>query len=201
MIKTVIFDIGGVITHTDFEATYRNFGSRIGVSPDLVLKYCHENFKQLILGSLSFEDFCSEMRKSGADASLDLKQVLIEEMSKVRKIDEAVLETIRLLRKNYSVGTLTNLTESRFITDEATGLYTHFDYRVLSYVEHMEKPNPTFYQIALDRAGVMAEEAVFVDDTEKCILAAQSMGMKTVHFADNVQLVEELGKCGVVINT
>ncbi len=83
--------------------------------------------------------------------------------------------------------------------DQDLKLYDHFDYSVLSCKEHLKKPDPEFYKIALAKADVRPEEAVFIDDKEKCITAARELGMKGILYSGNAKLVEELEKVGVFV--
>lgn len=57
MIKTVIFDIGGVIKKTNFKAIYSGFAERIGISPEIVNNYHKEKMADILLGNISLEQF------------------------------------------------------------------------------------------------------------------------------------------------
>lgn len=47
-------------------------------------------------------------------------------------------------------------------------------------VRTFRKPDPKFFQLALDRLGVKAEETVFLDDIGHNLAAAAKMGIKTI---------------------
>lgn len=51
---------------------------------------------------------------------------------------------------------------------------------VQSALEGVKKPDAAIYQRTLDRLGVRAEEAVFLDDIGSNVKKAAEMGMKTV---------------------
>ena len=80
-------------------------------------------------------------------------------------------------------------------------IYLHFDYTVLSCVEHLKKPDPAFYRIALARADAQPDEAIFIDDREEPVAAAEQMGIKGIlyHYPENDALVRELKASGVEI--
>ncbi|KAL8281288.1 hypothetical protein RQP46_006322 [Phenoliferia psychrophenolica] len=59
-------------------------------------------------------------------------------------------------------------------------LRTMFDEFVESALVGMRKPDPRFYQVALDRLGVKANEAVFLDDIGHNLVAARKLGMITI---------------------
>ena len=200
MIKTIIFDIGGVVTSMNFDLLYANFAKRIGIDPQIVIKYHEVNMKDLILGKISFNDFCKEMVKVGGNTSLDFIEIWIEEANKIRVINHELLNIISSLRREYSVGVLSNLTESRYILDKSIGLYDNFDYSILSFKEHKEKPDLEFYKIIFGKVPVKPEEVIFIDDMEKNLIPASGLGMKTILYRDNIQLVEGLSKLGIHLN-
>ena len=199
MIKTIIFDIGGVVTHTDFKAIYSNFAHRIGVTPEFVVEYHKIHLADLLLGNITAEKFWQDMRDAGANTKLDFEKIWVEEGVRNREVNQGLLDIIAKLRKHYSVGTLTNLTASRLLIDQEMDLYSHFDYAVLSCVEHLKKPDPAFYRLALSRAEAKPEEAIFIDDKEEPVAGAESVGIKGVlyHYPDNAALEVRLKEIGV----
>lgn len=201
MIKTIIFDIGEVITRTNFKAIYSNFAARVGLAPEFVINYHKEKIDDLLLGNITLEKFWSDMRRAGANPKLDLQQIWIEEGIKNREINHQLLNIILKLRNNYSIGVLTNLTHSRKIIDEEMDLYSSFDYAVLSCDEHLQKPDPEFYKIVLRAASAKPEDAIFVDDKAKCIAGAEQVGIKGVVYAwpNNTKLIKNFKQLGVVI--
>ena len=55
------------------------------------------------------------------------------------------------------------------------------------------KPDPKFFQLALDRLGIKAEETVFLDDIGHNLAAAAKMGIKTIRECSRVlQIYERL---------
>jgi HAD superfamily hydrolase (TIGR01509 family) len=113
-----------------------------------------------------------------------------------------LLDIIKKLREKYLVGALTNLTASRRIIDEYIGMYSHFDYVFLSCEEHLKKPDPRFYALALAKADATPEEAIFIDDQKKCTIGAEAIGIKSILYAypDNEELVENLRRLDVVVD-
>lgn len=69
-----------------------------------------------------------------------------------------------------------------------------FDTVVISAEVRVMKPEAKIYSIALEQAGVKAEEAVFVDDVQANIDACQNIGMKGVLFRDPQKAKDELRK-------
>ena len=72
-----------------------------------------------------------------------------------------------------------------------------FDEVVLSADHGVRKPDPVIFRLVLDRLGLSAEECLFVDDSEENLVAAQQLGIGTLHALDervaSVQLRAVLG--------
>jgi 2-haloacid dehalogenase len=69
---------------------------------------------------------------------------------------------------------------------------------VVSGVEKLVKPDAAIYRLALDRFGLRAEEAVFVDDNEANIAGAAALGLHALHFTGEPKLRGELRALGLL---
>ena len=58
------------------------------------------------------------------------------------------------------------------------------------------KPDPHIYRLALERAGVSAEHAVYVDDRPEMVEGGRSLGITAVRFENSKQLEQDLAKDG-----
>ena len=63
---------------------------------------------------------------------------------------------------------------------------------VISGVEHVMKPDPRIFELALQRFGIKAEETVFVDDNPKNVAAANALGITGILFEGKEKLEKEL---------
>jgi 2-haloacid dehalogenase len=101
--------------------------------------------------------------------------------------------------KQYKIYALTNWSAETFPVALARYDFLNwFDGIVVSGAEKMRKPTPAFYQILLDRHNVKPEEALFIDDNYRNILAAEKMGIKSIHFTSALELKEKLSEMGVL---
>ena len=69
-----------------------------------------------------------------------------------------------------------------------------FDGRVVSGEEKIRKPFPGFYRILLNRYNVNPGEALFIDESLRNVEAAESLGIKSIHFQNSNALEAELLK-------
>ena len=71
-------------------------------------------------------------------------------------------------------------------------MFDRFRAIVVSGDEKLVKPDPAIDRLALDRFGLRAEEAVFVDDNAANIAAAAALGIHAILFTDEPGLRREL---------
>ena len=69
-------------------------------------------------------------------------------------------------------------------------LADYFDVVIVSYEVGFTKPDSRIYELCLNRLGVAAEDAVFVDDRVPNVEAAQKMGISTVWFRGDESVAE-----------
>lgn len=69
---------------------------------------------------------------------------------------------------------------------------------VISGAEKLMKPDPAIYQLALARFGLSAHEAIFVDDREENVAAAQALGIAAHRFRDTPGWRAELAALGLI---
>ena len=67
-----------------------------------------------------------------------------------------------------------------------------FDVVVDSAFVGTRKPEPRIYELTLERLGVTAEQAVFIDDIEVNCDAARALGIRSVWFRSTDQAIAEI---------
>ncbi len=111
--------------------------------------------------------------------------------------------TVEILRqlardKRYRLLALSNWSSETFSHAlERFDFLELFEVILVSGEEKMIKPDPKFYQLLETRHLVKLNEAVFIDDVQKNIEAAKSMGFKTVRFENPDQLRQELTELNI----
>jgi len=71
-------------------------------------------------------------------------------------------------------------------------LPTLFDAVVISCEERLAKPEPEIYRVVLDRLGVPAFAALFVDDRAENIDVARELGLRTMLFTGDVHALRAM---------
>jgi epoxide hydrolase-like predicted phosphatase len=193
-IRAVIFDMGGVINRSMDETPRRLLAERLGVPVDSLYKlvFDSESARRASVGEISVIDHWQAVQ-----AALNVPPA---EMGGVQaqfwqgdQVDYALVDYIRSLRGRYKVAMLSNAWDDlRTVLSERWKIADAFDEIIISAEVRLAKPDARIYQLALERLGVSAGEAVFVDDFSRNIAAAQELGLHTVHFHSPEQARAEL---------
>ncbi len=69
---------------------------------------------------------------------------------------------------------------------------------VVSGEERLVKPDPAIYRLALDRFGLVPEDAIFIDDRSDNVRAAEALGIRAHLFDGAVALRAELEALGLL---
>jgi len=112
------------------------------------------------------------------------------------RVIEGVFEVLETMRKDgYRIAMIANGDSAGARNIIATcGLEDYFDVIVISEEVGIEKPDKQVFQVALDKLGVEAENAVMVGNRiDADIVGANRIGMKSVWFRWNDRYEEIIG--------
>lgn len=205
MKKAVLWDFGGVILSSPFEA-FRHYERQRGLPVDFIRAVNatnpHDNAWALLERSeISIDEFDvlfateSEIlghRVPGADVLALLGGEIRPEM--VAALD-------RVKADGHRVACLTNNVIGGKEIDAAIDgraaqiaeVMRRFDVVVESSVVGVRKPEPRFYELACELLMVQPEECVFLDDLGVNLKPAAAMGMTTIKVVEPAQAIAELG--------
>lgn len=199
MINTVIFDIGRVLAGYGWEKylrgiapeeeAYRAVEQAVFLSPDW-----EEHDKGLLTEEEEIRDFISNAPKY----EKEIRQTYENLGECVWKLDYALPWVRELKSRGFRVFALSNW--PKHIYDQRKDKLDFLDLMdgyILSYQEHVIKPDPAVFRLLLERYRIEPEKAVFIDDTLKNIEAAERLGIHGIHFRSLEQAKEELEKLGV----
>lgn len=101
---------------------------------------------------------------------------------------DGITPVLQDLKQDFRLGIIANQHPPVAQAIADYGIAGLFDVVVISETVRLFKPDPAIFQYALDQAGVLPGEAVFVGDRpDNDILPAKKLGMKTVRFKRGVQ--------------
>lgn len=204
-IKTVIFDIGGVLVDLYRERCIEAF-RRIGYprAEEMIGLYCpSDTFMKLEKGEMSGEELAEFVRQDSGNPAITyndvrdayvafLGEIPVKKLRMIRRLREAGYKTLALSNINEYV--MPYLREVLFRADGLT-MEDYFDHAFLSYEMGLLKPDPAIFEALIKESGINPEEALFIDDSERNIEAARALGFAVYMPApeeDFTPLLEEL---------
>jgi putative hydrolase of the HAD superfamily len=132
-------------------------------------------------GRINGGAFYEELRKRmGLSLSLERFRDLWNDIFWENPGMEAILETLHPGARLVLVSN-TNAWHLEHVRDRYS-LLDHFDAMVLSYEIGVRKPDPRFFQAALDAAGTEPRRCLYFDDLEANVEAASRLGIPSVLF-------------------
>lgn len=200
MIRVLFFDIGNVLLPFDPWIPLRRLAGNSPYSPeelgDLLSRW--GRVADFECGRLSSEEFFRETH-----SYLKLDGLSQEQFVKIWSgifLDRMLVrpETLRSLKQKYRLALISNTNPMHFrFAQEKYPALAEFDDAILSFRVGMMKPALSIFEEAVARSGCAPEETFFIDDIEANVRAARSVGIPSVRFESEEQLLAEFKKRGI----
>ena len=201
MIKTIVFDLGGVVFAQNYEKAVSHFEEiGVGDAQRLLDPFAQAGFfGDLESGRITADEYRRELSKL-AGRELTVKDCVYAWTGYVDHLPKRNLEALRRLRNEGNRLVLLSNTNpfmmmwamSPEFDGEGHSLRDYFDACYLSYECRLMKPDPAIFQLMLTREGIRPEETLFLDDSERNIEAARALGIQTICPKDNADWTAEL---------
>ncbi len=188
MIKTIIFDLGGVILTIDQEEALRRFAA-LGLKDATTWldPYTQKGiFGDLESGKITAEDFRRELSNIiGREVTMPECEYAWQGYAK--DLPQRNLDILLKLRQEgYRVVLLSNTNPcmmawamSPAFDGKGHPLSHYFDACYLSYQLKVMKPDETFFRRVLMEEQAIPDECLFVDDGPRNVAAANELGINT----------------------
>ena len=197
MITSVLFDFGGVVLSSPFDA-FNAFEEANGLPPDFIRTINTNNpddnawakFERRDVDPTEFDELFAQESEAaghriGGATILELihGKIRPEMVEAIRRVTAAGLRTACLTN---------NFRPSSESPPEILEVMALFDEVVESSKVGIRKPEVRFYEIALEKLGIDAAEAVFLDDLGINLKPARAMGMTTIKVLNADQALTDL---------
>jgi 2-haloacid dehalogenase len=198
-IKTVVFDIGGVLIDWNPRHLYRKIFSSEEEMEWFLSEICTYEWNVQQDGGKLFSDATAELsaRFPGYSDKIALYYDRWEEM-----LGGELKDTVKIFNELKSAGiplyALSNWSHEAFpVAYERYGFMKQFDGIVVSGYEKLLKPDHAIYQVLMSRYNINPVESVYIDDNKANAEAAAELGFYSVHFQSADQLRQELRSLGL----
>jgi len=201
MIKTIFFDIGGVLIDIHPERTYQYLSDSADVEVSMVKESfpwdAHDQYER---GIMNNEDWFITYKESLPQPCCLKRSDFWNAWKLLLGEEKNTVNILEALNKQYSIWLLSN-TNPKHIQDEIEKRYLFpslVNGAVYSFDVGVRKPEKEIYKIAMQRANANPQECLFIDDLLENIQAAKQIGIEGVHFISSEQLKQELVHLGII---
>jgi putative hydrolase of the HAD superfamily len=196
--KAIIWDFGGVITSSPFEA-FNKFEEANGLPKDIIRTINSENsdmnaWAQFESNSITIDQFNDLFLKEAKAKGFDIKGRDIIKLLK-GSIRENMVSFLRELKSDFKLGCITNNVKpsSEENTDNETKeAMSIFDHVIESSIVGIRKPNPEIYMMSCDALNVSPDQCIYLDDLGINLKPARELGMTTIKVIQPEDAIQEV---------
>jgi putative hydrolase of the HAD superfamily len=197
--EVIIYDLGNVIlpfNHYRIAEKLSRFSQRKEFQdPPKIFSYLFDFEKGAVngyeVGKVSSLEFFQSL-KEFLQLSLSFKE-FVPIWDDIFLENQEVSQIILSQKGRWKLGLLSNTNPLHFdYILSKFPIVRVFDQWILSHEVGFKKPAVKIYQKAIEWASVEPQKIIFIDDMEKHVEVAVSLGMQGIHFISAKQLKEEL---------
>jgi putative hydrolase of the HAD superfamily len=207
MLKAVLWDFGGVITTSPFEA-FNRYEAERGLPENFIRTVNATNpdsnaWAQFESSQVSLQEFDQLFAEETELAGHRVPGAEILQLLSGRVRPEMV-RALKLIKRRYRIACLTNnvkgagegpgMSRNADLAAQVAEVMELFDFVIQSSQVGFRKPDRRFYELACEQAGIEACEAVFLDDLGINLKPAKAMGMTTIKVHSAEQALDELSE-------
>lgn len=183
MLKTILFDFGGVIADEGFRDGLMETANRNGLDPENFYRHADDLIYRsgYLTGNAGERDYWSALREKARIRGTDkeLREAILARFT-VRPEMTACVDLLR--SKEFSVVMLSDQTNWLDDINAREDLFRHFDAVYNSFHTHLSKRDQSTFGNICGLLGVKPGEALFIDDNKQHIQRASAAGLTTIHF-------------------
>ena len=203
-IQAVIWDFGGVLTSSPFDA-FNRYEAEHGLPENFIRSINATNpetnaWAQIESSAISLEKFDRLFEEESRERGYPVPGRRVIEMLS-GALRPRMVEALRRCKEAFSVACITNnmktglgpsMAGSSARKEETDRVMALFDLIVESSVEGIRKPDPRIYELTCERLDVSPAACVFLDDLGINLKPARALGMHTIKVLSEDQAIADL---------
>ena len=195
-IKNILFDLGGVLFHIDYQRTIDAFKSLGKADFERFFTQDQQNtlFDYFETGKISSKSFVEGLQLFLPNCG---KEVIVKAWNAMLLgLPTKHLILLEELSKQYRLFLLSNANKIHidFVNNHLSKKHNiesidgYFEKAYYSHLIGMRKPHPSTFRWVLNDARIKAGETLFIEDTRQHIEGAKEAGLQTLHIKSNYDL-------------
>jgi len=208
-IKTIIFDVGGVLQLTNYDDVGKGGHHIIGVHQYMAKKFKKDldswfdsidtPYGKSMDGKISRKKAISDLAKNLNTSKEKFIKIFYKAYKKYFKKNKKLYRVaFKLKKKGYNIGILS---DQWYLSKDI--LASKKDMKgfapvIISCDVGMRKPNPKIYKMLIKKCGCRVEEILFIDNRDWNLKPARKIGINAILYKDNKELIKELKKLRIL---
>ncbi len=199
MIKAIIFDLGGVCFEIDWvrinDEMFKKFNITTLIKSggnDKVLSY----YKEALEGKRPAEDMFQELNKDNKNLG-EIVKFYKEMYKKHKKHSKEIYDLIKKLKDKFVLVCLSDTNAVHLEAHQEQGTIRDFHRVFTSFQIGSIKRDANTFKKVIESLSVRPEEVIFIDDNEKNIAVAKSLGINVIRYVSYEGLVSDLKAYGI----
>jgi len=201
MIKDIFFDIGNVLIDIYPEDCIQYWADSADLTKDeIICSFSNNLHNSYEVGKVSNDNFYLSFKNSlPQPCCLKENDFWIGWEKLLGKEKIVTIEILKSLSVNYKVWLLSNTNPKHINKLKLSSSFFEFiKGAIYSYEVGRRKPDPIIFKDAEKLSGVIASEALFIDDLIENIQAAKKFGWKVIHYKNDNLLKEQLSSLDII---
>ena len=198
-IDTVVFDIGNVLTDFAWDKflVFKGYDDKMVERIAKATVYS-DDWVEYDKGNLTNEEIIARFVENDPEIRSEIEESFKNIDGIILKREKTIPWIRALKAAGYKVLYLSNFSKQALEgCPDAMAFLDETDGGILSFREHVVKPDPAIYNLLVSRYNLTPSKTVFIDDTPVNIEAAKNLGWKGIIYRDYNQVVDELATLGV----
>ena len=203
-IQAVIWDFGGVLTSSPFDA-FNRYEAEHGLPEDFIRSINATNpesnaWARFESSTVTLEEFDRLFEAESRTRGYPVPGRRVVEMLS-GSLRPRMVEALRRCKESFTVACITNnmktglgpsMAGTSTRREQTERVMALFDLIVESSVEGIRKPDPRIYELTCSRLRVPPDACVFLDDLGINLKPARALGMHTIKVLSEDQAIAEL---------
>ncbi len=203
-IKTVIFDLGGVLIDWNPRYLYRKLFTDHALMESFLKDVVSHDWNSSLDEGRSFKDAVAELSKKHPEFASEIEAYQMRWPEMLGGEIQGAVQILKAIAENRELRllALSNWSHETFPYALARFPFLKlFEIILVSGEEKLKKPDEAFYRLLESRLKVEPKSAVFIDDVAANVSAADKLGFQTIQFKSAQDLRADLQKLNITVDS
>lgn len=186
MIKAIILDWHGVLDFTTFSSSMAKIAKELGVDVKVIMDLFQDKKTDLVMSPNSEQIFW-DILESHYELTPYQKDHIAAHRNEIQ-LNQELFAILEKLSSKYTLAVLSDCPPDKAATVRSTINLTIFKEVIFSCEVGMTKQTPALFNHISQLLRVTPADTLYVDDSEKNVRSAESLGYRAIQFKGNIPL-------------